>query len=336
MSFMVTLFAALPATTNYLLNSYGFGTGGAANATTSTYALEGTTGEVSGQTAATATYNLKPSFIHTEQAHVPKLSALNNNSGMYYNKLHFVIDAQNNPSDALYALSISTDNFASDTRYIKSDLTIGSSLAVADYKNLAGFGGAGGSDIIGLTPNTTYYVQLKATQGKFTESGYGPVSSATTANPHLTFTLATSAIAFGSLLPNTVTSGNQTADISFSTNAASGGDIYISSQNGGLRSPSKNYLIPAVNGDLSSLSHGFGAQVSNITTSSGSFSAVSPYDTSSNTVGLTDSTIRRIMTASAPVTVTSASVSYKARATSDDVAASDYTELSTVLAAANF
>jgi hypothetical protein len=34
--------------------------------------------------------------------------------------------------------------------------------------------------------------------------------------------------------------------------------------------------------------------------------------------------------------VTSASVTYKARATSDDVAASDYTELSTMLAAANF
>jgi hypothetical protein len=57
------LFAALPATTTYQLNSYGFGSGGVANSTTSTYALEGIAGEISDQTGSTATYKLKPGFI---------------------------------------------------------------------------------------------------------------------------------------------------------------------------------------------------------------------------------------------------------------------------------
>src|SRR5665213_3937904 len=82
------VFAALPATSTYQLNSYGFGSGGTADSTTSNYALEGGSGELGGQTAATATYSIKPSFVQTQQANVPKIATFDNGSGSYYNKLH--------------------------------------------------------------------------------------------------------------------------------------------------------------------------------------------------------------------------------------------------------
>jgi hypothetical protein len=331
----LVLFAALPATTNYQLNSYGFGTGGTANSTTSTYALEGTTGEVSGSPSTTTTYTVKPGFTQTQQAHIPKIT-IDNGSGTYYNKLHFVIDQQNNPSDALYAISISTDNFASDIRYVKSDMTVSNSLVVADYQTYTAFGGASGANIIGLNSSTTYYVRVKATQGKFTESAYGPIASVATVGAQLSFSLSTTTVAMGALLPATVVPGNHTVDITFATNAASGGDIYISGQNGGLKSARTGVTIASGSFDLSAQQHGFGAQISAIGASTGTFSKVNPYDQSSNTVGVVDATIRRIMTTAGPITGGTGSVTFKAKATATDPAAPDYTEQSTMLASANF
>ncbi|MDB5170328.1 MAG: hypothetical protein JWO35_22, partial [Candidatus Saccharibacteria bacterium] len=86
----VLVFAALPATSNYRLNSYGFGSGGTAKSSTATYSLEGISGELSGQSASTATASTKPGFVESQQANVPKLVSIDNNGGQYYNKLHFV------------------------------------------------------------------------------------------------------------------------------------------------------------------------------------------------------------------------------------------------------
>jgi len=331
------LFAALPATTTYELNSYGFGSGGSANSTTTTYALEGSTGEISGQTAATATYNVKPAFIHTQQANEPKIAAFDNGSGTYYNKLHFVIDQQGNPSDALYALSISTDNFVGDIRYIKNDLTVESALSVADYQNYTTWGGAGGANILGLLPNTTYYLRVKATQGKFTESGYGPTASVATVNPQLSFSLSTNTENLGSLLAGSVVSAPSTINVGFATNAASGGDVYVNGLNTGLQSTKSSFTIPSATGDLSSLSHGFGAQVTTTGATSGTFSSVSPYAfVNSTTVGLADATIRRIMTAAGPIVGGTGSVQLKAKSAVTDPPATDYTETLTMLASASF
>jgi hypothetical protein len=98
------VFADLPATSTYKLNSYGFGSGGTANSSTSTYSLEGISGEVGGQTATTTNYSTKPGFVETQQANVPKVTI--SNPSNYYDKLKFIIDQQNNPSDAKYALQI--------------------------------------------------------------------------------------------------------------------------------------------------------------------------------------------------------------------------------------
>lgn len=331
------IFGALPSTSNYQLNSYGFGSGGTAGSSTSNYSLEGVSGELSGQTSSTANYQLKPGFIETQQAHVPKISAFNNGSGRYYNKLHFVIDEQGNPSDALYALQISTtSNFASGNNYVKSDLTIGPTLTLSDYQTYSAWGGGSGSNIIGLAPNTTYYLRAKATQGPYTESAYGPSASASTVSPSISFSLSPTTLGMGNLLPATVTD-SPTLSLTFDTNANSGGDIYINGQNSGLNSSATGNTIPAVSGDLSSLSRGFGAKVTATGQSSGGpLSAVSPYNGSGNNVGITDTTIRKMITASSQVNTGTASVVVKAKAANTDSAANDYREVLTLLASASF
>lgn len=332
------LFAALPATTNYSLNSYGFGSGSTANSTTSNYALEGNSGEISGQTAATATYSLKPAFIQTQQANVPKISAFDNGGGTYYNKLHFTIDAQGNPTDALYLLQISTtSNFSSGNSYVQNDLTLNSTLVLSDYQTNATWV-ASGAKIVGLLPNTAYYLRVKATQGKFTESDYGPISGpVSTVSPQLSFSISTNSENLGSLLANSVISAPSTVDVTFVTNAASGGDVYINGLNTGLHSAAVSSTIPSTSNDLSSIGHGFGAQVTTTGASSGTFSSVSPYAfVNSTTVGLTDTTIRKIMTASGPIVGGTGSVLLKAKSASTDPPATDYTETLTMLASASF
>src|SRR5437868_14541382 len=84
------LFAALPSTSNYELNSYGFGSGGTANSGTANYSLEGITGEISSQPESTSNFTAQPGFIQTQQANVPKITLSNPSS--YYDKLKFVID----------------------------------------------------------------------------------------------------------------------------------------------------------------------------------------------------------------------------------------------------
>lgn len=348
----LVIFSALPATSNYRLNSYGFGSGGTANSHTTTYSLEGTTGELSGQPASTTNNTSKPGFIQTEQANIPKLSALDNNGGQYYNKLHFAIDSQNNPTDATYLISVSTvSDFSSNVTYLQPDGTLSFTLSTADYQTYGLWGGASGKVMVGLLPSTTYFVHVRATQGKFTESAYGPspAANATTAAPTLTFSVVTStqsmppfSVNLGTLNAGTVNTTGDTINTSLSTNGTSGGDVYINGQNGGLKSSSTGSLINAVSNDLTGLNSGFGAQNCTIPacsisqTSGGPYSVVSPYNGSGNTVGIVNSSTRSLYTSATPISGGTGSLYLKAKAASTDVAASDYQEILTLVASGNF
>lgn len=338
------LFSALPSTTNYQLNSYGFGSGGVANAQTATYSLEGISGELNGDPSSTANATSKPGFIQTQQAHVPQIAALDNNGGAYYNKLHFVLDTQGNPSDATYLVSVSTDNFVSNVAYVQPDGTLSGTVSLVDYQTYAAWGGSSGSLIIGLTPSTTYYVRARATQGNFTESIDGPIASQATAAPTLTFNLVTSAgptppytVNMGTMQSGSIASGNNTINTSFTTNAASGGDVYISSKNGGLLSSSTSYLINAVSSNLSVASEGFGAQNTSVSQSSGGpYTVQSPYNVSGTNVGIVNAVTRSLYSSNSPVTGGAGVLTLFAKPSSNAVAATDYQEVLTFTAAANF
>lgn len=339
------LFAAVPTGTTYKLESYGVGSGGTANSTSSAYAMEGISGEVSGTQMSGTTYRGGSGLVTTQLANVPTAPTLTNPSN-FYNKLQLVINNGGNPSDAIFAVAISSDNFAT-TQYIKSDFTIGSSLVIGDYRTYASWGGASGVTLVGLTPNTNYQVKVRAQHGKFTESGYSAVATAATVNPSLTFdldiassdveTAAPYNLAFNDLVPNTVVNSPQKIWVDFDTNGDFGGNIYAYGQNGGLRSVAVAYTISALTGNLAAIAQGFGAQSTSATQSSGGpFTVASPYNGTSDTVGITDTNIRRVYSAAAPVTAGRSSLQLKAKITATTPSSSDYSEKLTVVAAASF
>jgi hypothetical protein len=338
-------FGALPSTTTYQLNSYGFGSGGTANSTTGNYALEGISGEISSQTDSTNTYSLKPGFVETQQANVPTVTL--SNPSNFYDKLHFAIGQQGNPSDALYALQVkvndATCDFTTGTiKYVKSDLTLGASLTLTDYQDYATWGGGSGANTIGLSGNTNYCMRAKATQGKFTESAYGPSSSAvSTSAQQISFCLYTGAncaaggnsVSFTGLVANTVSNGNNNIGVDLSTNANSGGSVYIYSSNGALTSTTApGTPITSATDDLSTASSGFGARLA----STSSLTAVSPYNQSGNNIGILATTVNTILNATSPVSSGTASIQLQAKASSTTKAATDYTSTLTVIAAAKF
>lgn len=338
------LFASFPATSNYQLNSYGFGSGGTANSQTATYRLEGMTGELTGANMDGGSADAKPGFIESQQANVPRIASLSNNSGEYYNKLRVVLDEQGNPADSRYLIAVSADGFAADTRYLRPDGTLTQSLTASLYQTYAQWGAAGGVLIIGLEPSTTYSVKAKATQGDFTESAYGPIATEATDAPSLTFGLATSqqatppfSVSLGTLTPGTVNTTAQSVNTSVTTNGASGASVYVSGTNGGLRSTATGLTIPAVSNDLAGINRGFGAQSTAATQNAGGpFTAVTPYDGGGDTVGIINTLSRSLFSTTTPVTNGNGTVVLKAKADTTDIAANDYQDILTFTAAGNF
>ncbi|MFA9262623.1 MAG: hypothetical protein ACEQSB_04695 [Undibacterium sp.] len=340
-----SLLFAFPASTNFQLKDYGYGGGGVANGASTNYAIEGIAGEQNATQLDGTTYDLGPGLQFTNQANVPPAPTFTNPAN-YYNKLKLVISTGSNPSDTLFAIAISTDDFVT-TNYVQSDNTVGSALGLEDYQTYSAWGGASGFNIIGLTASTTYKVKVKSWQGKFTETGYGPTSSAATVGARLTFDIDVSAsdtdtgppytTNLGDLIAGTVTSSPEKIWVDFDTNGENGGKVYVVASNAGLQSSRASYTISSVTGNLTSLSEGFGAQGSSATQSAGGpFSVATLYNVASNNVAVTDTTIREIFSASAPVTAARGSFLLKAKSSAVTPAASDYTETLTVLASASF
>lgn len=336
---------AFPASTNYQLKDFNYGGGGLGNGTSSNYSIMGTLGEQNEDQLQGTTYDLGPGLVFTNQANVPPAPTFTNPAN-YYNKLKLVLDTGNNPSDTLFAITLSTDDFVSDNRYVQSDNTVGATLGIEDYRTYASYGGASGFNIIGLAPSTTYKVKVKAWQGKFTETGYGPTATAATVSPQLTFDIDVSSIdtetsppftiqytGGSSLVASTVVDSPEKIWVDFITNAESGGRVYVSGSNAGLQSAVASYTIAAVTGNLTSLSEGFGAQSD---TATNGLSEVALYNQTGNTVGIVDTTIRDMFTASAPTANGRGSFLLKAKSSAVTPAASDYTEVLTVIASASF
>src|SRR5687767_2487820 len=96
------------ASSSFRLDSYGIGSGGTSNSSSSNYRLNGVSGETSNTGATSTTYKANSGVNPTMQAHVPTAPVVTNPAS-YYNKLHIVINNGGNPSDATFAIAISTD-----------------------------------------------------------------------------------------------------------------------------------------------------------------------------------------------------------------------------------
>lgn len=336
---------AFPASTNYQLRDFGFGSGGEENMGAGIYSMDAITGETNGNALSSDDFKVGPGLLFTQQANVPPAPALTNPSN-YYNKLLLVLDDGDNPTDAKFAIAISPDNWVT-TLYVQSDNTVGASLGSEDYQTYANWGGVPGELVIGLLSSTTYKVKVKAMQGKFTETGYGPEASAATVSPTLSFDIDVAgtdtetdppfAVAFGSLVVNTVTDGPEKIWVDFATNGASGGKVYVSSANSGLSSVSASATISSATADLAVATSGYGVQGSSVTqTSGGPLAFVAPYNGAGANVGLIDTSLREVFASSASIVGGRGSFLLKAKSSSVTPAAGDYTDLLTVVVSASF
>jgi hypothetical protein len=340
------MFLVIPASTNYSLKSFDLNSGGDDSLTSTSYALEGATGEQGSDPMNSTTYKNLPGLLYTQMVNTPQAPTVANDSD-YTNKLLVTLDSASNPTDTTFAIAISDDNFVT-TQYIQSDNTFGSSLGSEDWQTYANWGSGSGEFVVGLAPNTTYYFKAKAVQGDFTEGPWGPVSSVATSALSISFDIDVSAtdtesaapytVALGDLASGSIITSTEKIWIDLSTNAPGGGFVYVFGSNGGLYSTKTNHTISAVSGNLSSLDEGFGIQYDSLAQSSGGpFAVTSPYDGAGEVVGTIQTDPQEIFnTSSQPITAGRASFVTKAKIDDLTPAATDYTDTLTIISAASF
>lgn len=343
-SCLILVLLVLPYSTNYRLKSFDFGSGGGSSDSTN-YSADTVAGEVGGNQNGT-NYNLNAGLVFVQTANVP-IAPTFQNTGSWSDQLNFIINTSSNPTDTTYAIAISSDNFVT-TNYIQSDDTVGATLGPEDYQTYTAWGSGSGQNVLGLSTNTTYKIKVKARQGKYSESAWGPTASAATISTSLSFDIDVAAtdiptnppyvVSMGSLTQGSVTTASNKVWVSLDTNGSTGGYIYVYDQYGGLKSTHLNYTITSSSTNLTSASEGFGIQSNTATqTSGGPLAAQSPYNGISENVGLVDSTIRLLYSSSnSPITSGRGSFYIKAKASTTTPSASDYTDTLTVIATASF
>ncbi len=200
-----------PASSNYQLEGYKLG-GSSGTSNSSNNSLYGVVGEGDEGVGNSSNYDLNAGDIYPIQANVPTAPTFVN-SDSWYNKLHFTINASNNPSDAIFAIAITSDNWAT-VQYVQDDDTVGATLGTEDYQTYSNWGGSSGEYITGLSSDTTYKIKVKAMHGDFTESPYGPEATAATVSPSITASIG--GISSGSSLEGVTTDVTTTStDVSF-------------------------------------------------------------------------------------------------------------------------
>jgi len=321
-----------PSSTNFELQNYSFGSGGTDTTFSSTnFGLFGTTD-----------YKSDQGLIFLLQSGVPAAPSLSNNDSKYYDKLQLTINFSTSygsiPSDILFAIAVSTDNFVSDTKYVQADQTLNTNPVWQSYTT---WGGSSGFNILSLSKDTIYYAKVASKQGNFTQSPFGPTATLPTAeNNTLSFDLLTTSMNLGSLIPGSVITSPTEAEINITTNSNSGALVYIYGTNTGLKSNTAgNYTISSVSGseDLSGLSQGYGLRGTTVTQTSGQMVIEAPYDGAGSIVGPID-TQKRILFSTNDAAVVGGVGKFEIRAKSsiNTPPASDYADTITIVAAGTF
>jgi hypothetical protein len=337
MNFKAVLFgflAAVPASTNFILESHDFGAG-AANPSSSSYNLQASNGSLGGDLSS-GSYALPVGVRATNDVAVPPAPTFANPDSSY-NRLKLTLNVTGMPTDAKYLIAISDDNFVT-TNYVQTDQTVGSTAGIANYQTYAAWGGASGFWILGLDYGTTYKVKVAALQGAASGSAFGPTATTATVEPSVTFAVTTSlsgtppfATSFTSLAPGIVTSGNATVIADVTTNAMFGGDILLKSQNAGLASVLASNTLVSATADLSSANHGYGAQIASTAQGSGGpMTATAPFNGSSGNVGGLTTSWQQLASFSAAVTSGNVTLTLKAKADAATPAATDYSDILTL------
>ena len=332
-----------PASTNFQLEEYGFGSGGIASASSTNFLFSGLTGEVETGSPSSTNFIALPGLTYTLQPNIPAPTVTNPSN--YYNKLHIVINNASYPTDTTFAIEVASNSadFSQNIYYVQADNTLGTSIY---FQNYSAWSGASGFDMIGLFPGTTYYVRTAAKRGTYQQGPWSQTANAATVNPTLTFNLSTTSqsvppfsVDIGNLTPGSVVTSSDKVTATITTNATGGGLIYLYGTNNGLKSTSAgNYTISSATNDLTAALEGYGARGTSATqTSGGPMELISPYNGTADNVGVIDTAKRTLADSTlAPVTNGQVSFELKAKAKNTTPSAADYTDILTVIATGSF
>lgn len=336
----------MPASTQYSILDYSFG-GGSASSSSNSYGGNVSTGEVTSPQLSGTTYDAWPGITYTLVAATPPAPTLENGSN-YYNQLDLTLATAlaSDPSDTEYAIGVSPDSF-STTYYLQADGTLTDTLTDSEWQTYTAWGGASGTTITGLLPNTTYTVKVKARQGIFSESPWGPTDTAATSTLSVSFDIDVASsdnetsppyeLSLDQLAADSVTTSTESVWIDISTNAQNGAIVYIQGTTGGLASTTTGHTISSVSDDLANQSEAVGIQATSTSQSSGGpLTAVSPYNGAGSTVGVIPQQLESIFSSTAAITSGRGSFALKAKVSNLTPAASDYSETLTVVAVPSF
>jgi len=256
------------------------------------------------------------------QAITPVAPLLSNTTGNYYDRLLLTVNPSGNPSDTLFAIAVSDDDFVT-YQYVQNDNTLGPTLGIEDYQTYTAWGGASGFLVLGLNQNYDYKARVKALNGDFTETGYGPESAeASTVVPFVTLEVSDTEVHFGTLSASVV-SETSSVTITVNTNGEGGYQTYLNgtgdTSNGGLYDGAANLILSQTT-LLSAGTEGYGAQGS-----AGVATVDAKYDVSGDNVGSIDITNSSLSSNTAPVTDEDTDVLFKS-AMSSTTTAGEYTD----------
>ncbi len=293
---------------------------GSSGGTSTSYKISGDVNPFS-DLANSASFRQERGYNPLLQAFTPEAPTFTNPS-LYYSKLRLTLNPSNNPSDTLFAIAVSSDDFVT-TKYVQSDNSLSSTLGIEDYQTYSAWGGGSGLLVLGLDPSTTYKAQVKALHGDFTETGYGPASAGVaTSVPFIT--LSTPA-GNASLATLNVSSVNSTTDVALTinTNGDNGYQSYIrgtgNGSNPGL-AHANGTLIPSSDTTLIAGIAGYGAQASSATAS-----IAAKYNVIGDTVGAVELTAQQLSSRNQPVTDEVTNVRFKSTI-SNTTTAGTYTD----------
>ena len=267
-----------------------------------------------------------------------------------YDRARFEINPMTNPSDTLYSIEISTDNFVSDIKCINASTFApkADSCNINDFRTESYWENEL-FNITALTAGTTYYIRVTALHGDFTQSEYSKSLQAATSPASISFDIDIADV------NGTTTESSSPYSISFSgsdkltagafavtahnlvwldldTNAYGGASVIQFGKNGGLYSPTTAYKIASANEDLDVMNaEGFGFQSHyiNFTNSSsltGSITAETNYAGTGNVVGIIGQNAQRIYLADGSIANGRMGIYLKARAGMTASPATDYGE----------
>lgn len=337
-----TAYASVPQSATYRLDAYGF-TAGGGGGSSANYEAEIVIGAPDTGLPSSTSYLGWLGLTGRRQANVPPAPTFTNPSS-FSDRLLVQLNVGANPSDATFAVALSTDGFAT-WQWVKSDNTLGASLTAGDYRTYTGWGSGTGTYVLNLAHTTTYQARVLASRGYATESRLGPSASAATVVPALTFDIDIAAtdtetsepysVALGNLAPASVTTASNRIWFDIATNGVNGATVWVRAAVPSLVGDGSGATIPSVTGNLTSLSEGWGLQVASLTQTTGSLSASSPFNGSAENVGILTTTFQPVATAAGQLVGGRGSIFVKAKPLSDQAADSYQSQL-TLVASASF